>query len=285
MPQGKDGFGPKKIDYFHPSRTQPFIITFFQAVIAFKRICKIMKKRLFRNKHSCVNRRISNLQLQLRRSRDSIALAAKGRPVILSDIEHEDVFAKKERPKRHSKPEVINRNLTNHHVLVQEGPIFKRNEKLIIAVGRQLEEYYTTIRQGKSNIVVERLQKNLITNFEIEEAKRKRVSHHRRAATPLVLKANDVANIFQKNEYFQSLTAQGLTGEEAQNDEMSLKSNQEMDYLSGTSIYFGATISLQVRFPYFCLFFNYFNSIVNRQSMEAISATAAVSSRLPLTRL
>eukprot|EP01034_Spumella_vulgaris_P032544 gene32544-40156_t len=127
---------------------------------------------------------------------------------------------------------------------------FVRNEKadkLFKKVTAKVDEFYGAIRSGKSCAVSERLVKHLVGSQEqvIHNAHFKK-SHGRRAATGMLMPSNDVGAVLAKNEYLQALS-QALNGDEQVEDDQSEDADKDVEYLAGTSIYFGATISIQAR--------------------------------------
>ncbi len=70
------------LKFFNPKRTQPFIITFFMAVMAFKRYCKLMRKRLLVLKKGTHSHQLSLFRRQVNRSNNDVYEASRGRDVI-----------------------------------------------------------------------------------------------------------------------------------------------------------------------------------------------------------
>lgn len=241
--------------FFHPKRTQPFIITFFQAVMAFKKICKIMKRRTNYMKIAAKSRKESSLKVEVRRSTSQLIAASQGREVL-------NIWPSERNPNTLS-PSKSKVNIIEH-----EGSSFRNKTKNIRRlVSKHLESFQAKQRLGKGSIVVEQLERNLnmlqdlsINSPLARKLTRKLTVSTKRKSTTVALSGNKTAALIkavsdsQINSISVAIQKSFLKGSRPSTpapitvieDEANENVDDDVEYLSGTSIYFGATVALQV---------------------------------------
>lgn len=187
------------------------------AIMAFKRVCKMMKKRLALIHKKGHIHQITPFRAQLKKSNISVRDALRGRDVIQSAYIQAELEAE--------------RNPFNLAVLKNEPKqIRKISTKKKVAA--YLDDYQIKLRLGKgAPATVDRLQKSLVIP-DIKSPTAKHSKHTKRKAVIVEpMKLSDIKAVQQQQE-----------------DEISdTGGDDELGYEPGTSIYFGATIALQVR--------------------------------------
>lgn len=220
----KESFQDGKLQYFHPNRTQPFLITFFQAIMAFKRIFKMMKMRIgFIGKSRVKSRRRPSLFRKiLKQSAENAEEAKVGKTVF--------VGVEKDIPNTSAK-----QSLAPVTPVAAPDPgrpesdrakaEFVRNHlALRVANFRRLHP----IQGGRVEVLAEKLDKMM------------EWKHDRRADAYEAIKPQ----LSPLQSYFRNF-AHSMLAEEF--DEGS-SPTAVVEYLRGSSIYFGATIALQVSY-------------------------------------
>jgi hypothetical protein len=208
------------LNYFNPKRTQPFIITLFMAIMAFKKVCKMMKKRLALIHKKGHSHQMTAFRAQLKKSNECVRDALRGRDVI------QPAYIQSEMD--------LERNPLHKLALTQE---VKKIRKITTKkkVSAYLDDYQIKLRLGRgAPATVDRLQKSLVITevpkYANPIAQPKSPTHAKRKAVMIApMKLSDVKEI-QKDK-----------------EEASEAGEEELGYEPGTSIYFGATIALQVR--------------------------------------
>jgi hypothetical protein len=234
------------LNLFNPNRTQPFIITLFMAIMAFKRVCKLMRKRLQVMKKRTHSHQLSLFRRQLKKSNNDVVEAARGRDVIEPTFIQNQINAE-----RNPQPKV--------HPSNEPKPV--RKISMQKKVRRYLDDYAVKVRLGKgAPATVDRLQKSLV----IHDAPRSHHHHgggkhgmlHRKSM--MIMSAiksgadpkasNERPNTAPaghaqpQNQHQQHQNPQDQPAEE----EGAGGADDELGYEPGTHIYFGATIALQV---------------------------------------
>ena len=204
--------------FFNPNRTQPFLITFFQAVLAFRRMFKKMKIRLG-HRSAQQGRHESPLHAEMKKSQRVVRLVKKGKTIV--DPEHFFPDPKDIQVSKNDKDQMVSTLPRN------------KTEELFRNVSKQINNFHLQLAHNR----VAELEGKLDQMAAIEndmKAKRPKSSGG---------KGGDKKNML-KNTYFQSFSTAALVTDE--NDET--KQQIEVgEYLEGTHIYFGATIALQAR--------------------------------------
>lgn len=203
------------LNYFHPNRTQPFLITFFQAVLAFKRVCRLMKLRMgFRKPPPAAQRRRSStFQAIIRKSREEMEEARMGKPVLVPSVaklitQPSSSSLVASPPKSNPEPPGPDSQIAETRLLDKQVSSFLRKH----------------VVQARAEALTERLE------AMSGQQEKKAVS------------LNDHKQQQGGAEYFKHF-AHSMLAEDF--DESSTPA-VVMDYLSGSAIYFGATIALQV---------------------------------------
>lgn len=250
------------LDYFNPKRTQPFIITLFMAIMAFKRVCKLMRMRMLLVKKRTHSHQLSLMQRQLKRSNRDVIEAARGRDVIQSTFIQNQIHAE-----RNPQP--------THTMSNEPKPIRKISTQK--KVRRYLDDYAVKYRLGKgAPATVDRLVKALV----IPDGPHGSHSHHQGGKSGPVRKSAMIMSALKAtNEARASEIAKGPAdragsptahhsnhgthrshhhghrhqqgeGEDAKAIEEEEAAaggpDDELGYEAGTHIYFGATVALQV---------------------------------------
>lgn len=244
-----------KLNYFLPNRTQPFLITFFTAVLAFKRIVKLMKIRKgFRKPQQKKRRRSSLFQNLVRRSAESAEEAKVGKSVL--QISHsalpflEASFANANAPSAVVSPDQTEINTSAHKV----NDVLIRSVELKIAENRKrlakpsavevLKDklHRLAILEDNSNIKRKPSSAQLQSRGSHRLTSKKSHPGTHSLAHNAILHTNELSSDLVQNDYFRNFAHAMLAedGEEGLNAGV-------VDYLAGTAIYYGASISLQAR--------------------------------------
>ncbi|RYG67091.1 hypothetical protein EON64_08240 [archaeon] len=245
-----------KLNYFLPNRTQPFLITFFMAVLAFKRIVKLMKIRKgFRKPQQKKRRRSSLFQNMVRRSAESAEEARVGKSVLQIS---------------HSALPFLEVSLANTQVQAapssvdqpdSASPVHQANEVLIRLVEQKVAENRKRMAKPSAVEVLKEKLHRLATLEDHSSSSRRKPSAahiqgrgtHRLTSkkTPgthslihsaLLHSSEQHADLVQ-NDYFRNFAHAML----AEDGEEGTSSSSMVDYIPGTAIYYGASISLQAR--------------------------------------
>lgn len=201
------------MNYFNAKRTQPFIITLFMAIMAFKRVCKMMKKRLAMIHKKGHSHQMTPFRIQLKKSNISVRDALRGRNVILPSYVQSEIDAEKN-PKTDS---------TQNVKVIHKISTRKK-------VSAYLDDYQIKLRLGRgAPHTVDRLQKSLVIQDVVKSPPPRSPVHSKRKTVMVMpMKITDAKEAPRKP------------------DEESEAGEEELGYEPGTSIYFGATIALQV---------------------------------------
>lgn len=254
------------LNFFNPKRTQPFIITLFMAIMAFKRVCKMMRKRLAVLHKKTHSHQLTAFRYQLKKSHMAVVQAMRGKDVILPSYV-QSIMEEEHSP--HSK---------SHEVLV---PDVKAPRKISTQkkVSRYLDDYQVKLRLGRgAPATVDRLQKSLVINDTkaVPVVTSKPPLTKRRST--MMITAIKAAVISKGPEDFakahdnlhghhthhghhhthqhhtntnpntntNAATELQKNEEKGKDDASALGLDEELGYEPGTSIYFGATVALQV---------------------------------------
>lgn len=256
------------LNFFNPKRTQPFIITLFMAIMAFKRVCKMMRKRLAVLHKKTHSHQLSAFRYQLKKSHMAVVQAMRGKDVILPS------YVQTMMEEEHSP-----------HAKTHEVPVsdVKTPRKISTQkkVSRYLDDYQVKLRLGRgAPATVDRLQKSLVIN-DTKAAQQAVLTSKpnltKRRSTMMItaIKAAEVSKgpeDFSKahdnlhghhahhghhhthqhhahtntNTNNNAAAEQQKTEEKGKDDASALALDDELGYEAGTAIYFGATVALQV---------------------------------------
>lgn len=213
-------------NYFHPNRTQPFLITFFQAVCAFKRVCKLMKIRLgFRRPQDAVRKRTSTFRVLIKRSRAIAEEARVGKPVLTPSPLHQ--------ASHHSAHSKVHENSLESRI---SGEVHLSVEMKVTAFRKK------HIPQSRAEILAEKLDKMMAMSERHARALRRTSTPKTHAPVPMGPLGPLGIDMSPRLDYFKNF-AHAMLAEEF-DDSAPLAA---MEYLTGSAIYFGATIAFQVR--------------------------------------
>ena len=249
--------------YFHPARTQPFIITFFQAVLAFKRICKVMKKRTGFMKSSGNNRRRSNFRREMKRSQLSIIEASRGKPVLKYETFRKD----EEQPGAQTLAARFGDTLVSQ--MQEKLSPHAKQKAMFQRVSRQVANFNIGQRNGRAPMsVADKLNSSLVVDknpnpmlYHRREGQRKHSKPTNRSRSQsLAVAAMKNSEMVQQGvtdatkqhaagaasqEFLTGLANQLLvTGAPVENE---FDEEEDIEYVPGTAIYYGAAIALQVK--------------------------------------
>lgn len=205
--------------FFNPNRTQPFLVTFFQAVLAFRRLFKKMKMRLGHSGHQTANKK-SALHTELRKSQRTVQMVTKGRSVVdLDDFLPPDDGSRVERVEKEP-------------ISMVQLPGAKL-EELFRSVTRQINQFHLQLSHNR----VAELEGKLDQMAAIDDGA------HKKRSKQNTNKSHGDKKSSGKNSYFQSFGSTIVADDHDENKQVA----EVGEYLEGTSIYFGATIALQAR--------------------------------------
>jgi hypothetical protein len=267
----------RNLKYFLPGRTQPFLITFFQAVLAFKKVCKLMRMRIGKKRQFNLHKRSTTFQVELGRSKQQIAAARNGQPVINYEIIQ----------KNHRKTDILKADEEFYRKADNELGKF---ERLFRQVNHQLGNYLAKERNNPTSTVIDSKLTKMM-HHSLERDKRRSVvagnhpspskrlttikSHHNMHHTESSNNINNLlspgtANIAQNLFHSflntpaeqQQLNSTNITGNNhnhhqstavmnPQNNNTGEDANEpkvhDHEYLEGTTIYYGSNIAIQAR--------------------------------------
>lgn len=261
------------LEFFHPARTQPFIITFFQVVMAFKRVCKFMRRRTGIVRISISSRKRSNFKHEMRRSQQHLTEVTRGSHVIDSSAVPE-YDAERER----AADPILSAVAPISFAKVKINPLTKR-QKMFQSVARQVAKF-NVAQRTKSMTAAERLERALVVKKADDHAqnhastrsgavadageasnrrsRRSTIRNRSQSVVQLAMKQSDImathATEVTKQDavasaahrdFMQGITNQLLVSEGAGNAD-SFDPQNDLEYVSGTAIYYGAVIALQV---------------------------------------
>ena len=207
-------------NYFNLKRTQPFIITLFMAIMAFKRVCKMMKKRLALIHKKGHIHQMTPFRAQLKKSNISVRDALRGRDVIQSTYIQAEIEAERN---------------PFHLALLKNEPKVIRKISTKKKVAAYLDDYQIKLRLGKgAPATVDRLQKSLVAADIKPPSPKHSKPTKRKAVIVEPMKMSDIKDIKAMQQ-------------QQEDEESDAGGDDELGYEPGTSIYFGATIALQVR--------------------------------------
>lgn len=213
--------------YFHPARTQPFLITFFQAVVAFKKVCKMMRLRLGKNRQSNYHKRPGAFRRELVRSAQLIKNAKKGEPVI----------------NLHQAWNQINRTTiaTADEFYRKQSLRMTNAEKLFRSVNQHLEQSAMKERMASHETLEAKLSKLTFPNKK--EGVSKRITTIKAQDNTITTSNNPFNNFVDANR--QTSTTAGMT--EEVEGKRAIPIDYQGDYIEGTAIYYGSAIAIQAR--------------------------------------
>lgn len=203
--------------YFHPARTQPFIITLFQSILAFKRVCKRMKLRLGRNKRTR-SRKATLFRTELSRAQKTLENARKGK-ILISTPSHISLPSGIPIPMNLDKSKTIEK--------ISSTPI----DYLYRKIDRHLGDYQNRYNQSRAAPSLDERLDSIIEN---------NCSPHRKS--PMKgKKANSIKPL--SDQMFSKTNI--ITGVEEVEEGKVIDVGE---YLEGSTLYYGSTIALQVYF-------------------------------------
>lgn len=250
---------------FNARRTQPFIITLFMAIMAFKRVCKMMRKRVAVMKKRTHSHQLSLFRRQVKRSNHDVIEAARGRDVIQPSFIQSQMNAE-----RNPQPK---QSATTH----EPKPVRKISTQK--KVSRYLDDYAVKVRLGKgAPATVDRLMKSLVITEPPKPTMQSKSGLLKRKSTMIAsalkaaseaAKPTDFSNSKDPHKsdkeghghghnHGHTSTANGTAtsaaagntaggkGDGKEEEEGAGGADEELGYEPGTHIYFGATIALQV---------------------------------------
>lgn len=245
------------LNYFSPSRTQPFVVSLFMAVMAFK---KLAKKIIFRRnyiKARGTSSRLTPFKIEINKSHRSTVLAQKGHTVILTTKSSSSLDPLK------------TGNITAELDIASFLPaktFVNKELELRQAVEQKIADFHQeagNIRLGKDQSVGARLQAQLKpTSYDVDGRAPKKSPAKRSTVVGRPSEENDMACIVAKNEQLSVLAMEGESAEDSNNNTSNhisgpgsseqevQKGASHIEYMTGTSLFFGALISLQVRSYY-----------------------------------
>lgn len=235
--------------YFKKTRTQPFIITFFMAVLAFKKIAKIMRRKLSQKRVAATTRRRSTFLSVVKRSRQSISFAMQGKALIHADIKDEvttedsvDDVEHMEEPDEAVAALLAAKSRSVYYLKSHKA------EEVSRRVGQTLDRYYARLRNQQRTVPLsDRLDAAVRLKDESPNQKR------RPATAPAQQNAMNVplatGNALQDwNNMQQAVEAAKQPDAKAILEKnLAEAANDIGEYLEGTPIYYGATLALQAR--------------------------------------
>ena len=233
------------LNFFNPKRTQPFIITLFMAIMAFKRVCKMMRKRLKVLRKGCHSHQLSEFRRQLKKSHLDVVEAARGRNVITSTIIQTQSIR------------LLDSKAISHIPIVTTNELkIPRKVSTHKKVSRYLDDYQVKLRLGKgAPATVDRLQKSLVIadapKFVAPKLQAPQSAFFKRKSSMIMsaMKAAEVKPV----DFAKPHSAQTAADQQKLHEEAETHGEDELGYEPGTSIYFGATIALQVCILYLLL--------------------------------
>jgi hypothetical protein len=269
--------GERNLKYFLPGRTQPFLITFFQAVLAFKKVCKLMRMRIGKKRQFNLHKRSTTFQVELGRSKKQIAAARNGQPVINYEIIQ----------KNHRKTDILTADEEFYRKTDNELGKF---ERLFRQVNHQLGNYLAKERNNPTSAVIDTKLTKMM-HHSLERDKRRSVvsgnhpspskrmttikthHHHTESSNNLNnLLSPGTANIAQNLFHSflntpaeqQQLNSTNITGNNTHNHHQTTAAMNhphnnntgedanepkvhDHEYLEGTTIYYGSNIAIQAR--------------------------------------
>ncbi len=220
--------------YFHPTRTQPFLITFFQAILAFKKVCKMMRLRIGKRRQFSNYRHATPFQVELERSHQLISAVKKGQSVI--------------RVEPMNNVKTIDLNETSDNFYRKQSLQRTKSERLFREVNKQLESYVIRERL-KANKPGESLEDKLNRVYTTSDVSTKRKNSMTKKAQHT--KPVDTHLITSQN-LFQFLLSTNPTGGDnpisSGVEEFDSKQHLEQgEYLEGTAMYYGSSVAVQAR--------------------------------------
>lgn len=219
--------------YFHPTRTQPFLITFFQAVMAFKNLCKMMRLRVGKKRQFIAHRHVTPFQVELRKSHQLIKTVKKGVSVIRTDA-FSNSF------------KLVDANKSSEDFYRKQSLQLSKTERLFRDVNRHIESYVVRER-AKANKPAETLEERLNKVSEINVKRRNSLTKKQSNAKTGDSHVVSTQNLFQfllNTNPTGNEPPSGVGGDEADKLQPSL---EQGEYLEGTAIYYGSAIAIQAR--------------------------------------
>lgn len=218
----------KRTRYFQIKRTQPFFITFVQAIIAFKRVAKTMKL-VFARRNMKKEKTVKNSMKQISRiSTQNVINALHGQPVISLTTEEmaEHRYLKSMRKTRNDKENCGTiPSLGGAAAVTSPMPDVKTGG----AHPAGAASYGT--KGGLPLNMAERLRKRLNT-----------------APTEAMMKSLEKSHALPINEKTGSMIAAGISQLQVKNSTIQdSEAKQHREYVSGTVIYYGSSIAVQAR--------------------------------------
>jgi hypothetical protein len=236
--------------YFHPSRTQPFLITFFQAVMAFKKVCKLIKIRIGRTKQVSLLKRSTTFQVELKRSQQQITMIKKGQSLIQAEV---------------FKPQkIITASKVGDDFYKNQEIRYSKREKLFTEVNKQINGYLSKERQNP----VSQLLDHKLTRLALSSLEEGGSPSSKKRATTLGKSNHDQllshSNVFQAFEITQRTNNHTINETDNNINETTVRSANAPfgegeeggtgpkkedygEYIEGTSIYYGSTVAIQAK--------------------------------------
>lgn len=230
-------------NYFNPARTQPFIITFFMAVLAFRRLWKRMRQaRQLRNRQLFPSHSRSMLQAVMKRSQRNIYTVLKGKSVMnprdVVSASSSTILPSAAQQQIKARASVVYPPRRSTKIISKK----RQTEELFRNVSRQVASFHMKLHQNRAEELEERLD-NIIA-FDKKEEIEASIPSPKKSHLQSRSKASSRSAL--RNTYFQQFAAAPLVADEL--DEHNTHQLDVGEYLEGTSIYYGATIALQVSF-------------------------------------
>jgi hypothetical protein len=229
--------------YFHPSRTQPFLITFFQAVMAFKKVCKLIKIRIGRTRQFNLLKRSTTFQVELKRSQQQITMIKKGQSLIQADV---------------LKPHLlITATKVGDDFYKNQEIRYNKREKLFTQVNKQINGYLSKERQNP----VSQLLDHKLTKLAEEgssPSKKTRATILGKSNNDQLLSHSNVFQAFENtqqtnhnnnNETNETTIPSSSAAPFGEGEEGGTGPKREDygDYIEGTAIYYGSTVAIQAK--------------------------------------
>ena len=218
--------------YFVLSRTQPFIVTLFHAVISLKRMSKVIKRKMLFDKKMALE--VFNSRSSLRKTillTDHEVFKAREGQTIITNIDI-DIEAKQQKYDYYNDPTVI--RFFDNRARMKTMGMKKRGKgptNITILASRQIQKH----RRG-------------LQTKEVSE---------------ILMKRLRVKPLIQENE---------LSEKDSTNQVLPKEKVRKNQYLAGTNIYYGSIVALQAKHGGFMSFFDKNNLIASAHKILPTSS-------------
>ena len=213
-------------------RTKPRLVTFVQSVMAFKRLARKMKRwrHLDDSRRSTNSRGPSALFMEVRKTAREVKRAAGGYHVI--NVSSNDIAMTRMEMKKHRMLAKRERKRAEDEALHEKERLGFTDTKA--ADAQNTYHHYRSRRKEQLASHLDHMQNDFDKEmFAKLDANLESADGDQQGAS------NDVAHLLQRN--------QQLSKDDKKTGSRSKSSSDKIDYLPGTTIYFGSTVALQGR--------------------------------------